>query len=187
VGLRLVVGLGNPGPKYERTRHNVGFRLVEFLAGESPAWKDFRGLGRYASADGVLLAEPMTFMNESGRFVQALAAFYKASPAQVLVCYDEIALPLGRLRIRPSGSAGGHNGMKSIIGCLGTDAFPRLRVGVGPQPPGVDSAAWVLGKFTAAEEKLMPSVIETAGDAVQEIALRGVEAAMNRFNAGALE
>lgn len=187
MGLRLVVGLGNPGPKYERTRHNVGFRLVEFLAGEDPAWKDFRGMGRFVSADGVMLAEPMTFMNSCGRFVQALASFYKASPSEVLVCYDEIALPLGRLRIRPSGSAGGHNGMKSIIECLGSDAFPRLRIGVGPQPPGVDSAVWVLGRFSAGEEKLLPSVIEMAADAVQEIALHGLEAAMNRFNAAAGE
>ncbi len=182
MALRLVVGLGNPGSRYERTRHNVGFRLVEFLAGEAGGWKDFKGLGRYCQEGGVLLAEPLTFMNDSGRFVQPLAAFYKVSPAEILVCYDEIALPLGRLRLRPSGSAGGHNGVRSLIECLGTDAFPRLRIGVGPQPPGVDSAAWVLGRFGKDEEAALASVIERAADAVQAVAAQGLEAAMNHFN-----
>jgi PTH1 family peptidyl-tRNA hydrolase len=185
VGLRLVVGLGNPGPKYERTRHNIGFRLVESLAGPRGEWKDFRGLGRTCKADGVMLAEPLTFMNESGRFVQAVASFYKIEPFELLVCYDEIALALGRLRLRPSGSSGGHNGMKSIIESLGGEGFPRLRVGVGPQPAGVDSAAWVLGRFSADEEKRLPDILEAAAEAVFTAATRGIDEAMNRFNPAA--
>jgi PTH1 family peptidyl-tRNA hydrolase len=182
LALRLVVGLGNPGEKYARTRHNVGFRLVERLAGPDAAWKDFQKLGRWAKGDSFLLAMPMTYMNESGRFVQALAAFHKIEPGQILVCFDDVAIDLGRLRIRPSGSSGGQKGMKSIIECLGTDAVPRLRVGVGPQPAGWDSADFVLSRFSGAEEKALDEILDRAGDAARLIGSEGLEAAMNRYN-----
>lgn len=182
MGLRLVVGLGNPGERYARTRHNVGFRLVEHLAGNDGVWKDFQGLGRVARWDSLILAEPLTYMNESGRFVQVLAHFHKIPPAEILVCFDDIALPLGRLRVRPSGSSGGQKGMLSIIQTLGTEELARLRVGVGPQPAGWDSADFVLSRFSGAEEKLLPEVFERAADAVRLAAEQGVPAAMNRFN-----
>lgn len=178
--LRLVVGLGNPGEKYARTRHNVGFRLVEFLGGAQ--WKDFEGLGRFSRWDGVYLGEPMTYMNESGRFVQRFSAFHKIPLSGMLVCFDDVALPLGRLRLRPGGSSGGQRGMQSVIDSLGTPDVPRLRIGVGPQPPGVDSAAWVLGRFSPKEEEVLPKVIQRAADAVSAVASRGIEAAMNEFN-----
>ena len=180
--LRLVVGLGNPGPRYARTRHNAGFRLVERLAGDDAVWKDFEGLGRWARRDALMLAEPMTFMNESGRFVGALARFHKIPPAQTLVCFDDVALPLGRLRLRPSGSSGGQKGMQDIIERLGTPDIPRLRLGVGPQPPGMDSADYVLGRFTAEQEKQFEEVLGGACEAVLLAADEGLEAAMNRFN-----
>ena len=179
--LRLVVGLGNPGERYARTRHNVGFRLVERLAQDEP-WRDFRGLGRLARWGSLLLAEPLTFMNESGRFVQALAAFHKIEPSQILVCFDDVALPLGRLRVRPSGSSGGQKGMLSIIQTLGTEELPRIRLGIGPQPPGWDSADFVLARFSAAEESALAEVLERGAEAVRMVAEEGVPAAMNRFN-----
>lgn len=183
MAIKLVVGLGNPGERYERTRHNVGFRIVELLAAGEP-WKDFKqGPGRFARRGPLLLAEPLTYMNDSGLFLQPFAAFYKVAPSELLVCYDEIALPFGQLRLRPSGSAGGHNGMKSIIQSLGSDAFPRLRFGVGPQPPGVDSAQWVLQRFAGGEEKALPERLEAAAAAVLTAAEDGLEPAMNRFNA----
>ncbi len=185
MAIKLVVGLGNPGERYERTRHNVGFRVVEHLAGDE-SWKDFKqGPGRFARRGSLLLAEPLTYMNDSGRFVQPFAAFYKIEPAELLVVYDDIALPFGKLRLRPDGSAGGHNGMKSLIGTLGTDKFPRLRFGVGPQPAGVDSAAWVLQRFASAEEKALPELVEEAGAAALTAVEDGLEKAMNRFNAAA--
>lgn len=179
--LRLVVGLGNPGARYARTRHNAGFRLVESLAGEA-SWRDFRDLGRYARADDLLLAEPLTYMNESGRFVQAFSHFHKVAPAETLVCFDDVALPLGRLRLRLRGSSGGQKGMESILESLGTEEVPRLRIGVGPQPPGWDSADFVLSRFSAAEEKAFSDVLGEAGEAVRVAARGGLEPAMNRFN-----
>ncbi len=187
MGLRLVVGLGNPGERYARTRHNVGFRLVEHLAGDGGAWRDFQGLGRVARADSLLLAEPLTYMNESGRFVQALAHFHKVAPHEVFVCFDDVALPLGRLRVRSSGSSGGQKGMLSIIQTLGTEEIPRLRVGVGPQPAGWDSADFVLSRFSAAEEKLLGEVLERSAEAVRLALDQGVAAAMNRFNPAPVE
>lgn len=185
MGLRLVVGLGNPGSRYARTRHNVGFRLVEHLAGGEASWRDFGDAGRYCQAGGLIYAEPLTYMNESGRFVQAFSRYYKISPAEMLICFDEVALPLGRLRLRPSGSAGGQRGMESVISCLGTQDVPRLRLGVGPQPAGMDSARFVLSRFSAGEQKTLGEVLETAADAVAAVAGSDLEAAMNRYNAAA--
>jgi len=181
-GLRLVVGLGNPGERYARTRHNVGFRFVEHLAGADAAWKDFHGLGRVARVDSLWLAEPMTFMNESGRFVQSFANFYKILPGEILVCFDDIALPLGRLRIKRSGSSGGQKGMLSIIQTLGTQEIPRLRVGIGPQPEGWDSADFVLSRFAAAEDAEVERALKDGAEALRLIDTDGIEAAMNRFN-----
>ena len=183
--LRLVVGLGNPGPRYARTRHNVGWRLVDFLAGPDAAWKNFKGLGACADAGGFLLAKPETFMNDSGRFVRAFAAFRRISPGEILVCYDELDLPFGRLRLKPAGSAAGHKGMGSIIEEMGTEEIPRLRLGVGPKPPQADGAAFVLGRFSPDEEKTLDGVLETAAAAARLARREGLEAAMNRFNGAA--
>jgi peptidyl-tRNA hydrolase, PTH1 family len=183
VALRFIVGLGNPGSRYERTRHNIGFRAVERLAGDSAAWKDFEGLGRYAKSGELIVGEPMTFMNESGRFVQALGRFFKVAASETLVVFDDVALPLGKLRLRPGGSSGGQKGMQSIIECLSTQDVPRLRLGVGPQPPGMDSADFVLQRFSGAEEKELPKILDAAAGAVELARSQGLEAAMNRVNA----
>ena len=184
LALRLVVGLGNPGARYARTRHNAGFRLVESLAAQDSIWKDFRGLGLYAREGSLILAQPLTYMNESGKFVQAFGNFYKIKPPEILVCFDDVALPLGRLRLKASGSAGGQKGMQSIIESLGTQDIPRLRLGIGPQPPGLDSTHYVLSSFTAAEEKILSEVFESGSQAVRLAAQEGLAAAMNRFNPG---
>lgn len=181
--LRLIVGLGNPGARYARTRHNIGWRLVEFLAGPAGVWKNFKGLGVSCSCAGLLLAKPETFMNDSGRFVRALADFYRVSAGEVLACYDELDLPFGRLRLKPSGSAAGHKGMESIIATLGTEEIPRLRLGVGPKPPQADGAAYVLGRFSPDEEKALGGVLDLAAQAARLARTSGLEAAMNRFNA----
>lgn len=177
--LRLVVGLGNPGPRYERTRHNVGFMVLDRLAGEA-AWKDFEG-GLVARAEGLILGRPLTYMNESGRFVGALSRFYKIAPEEILVCFDDVALPLGRVRLRPSGSAGGQKGMASVIAHLG-DKVPRLRLGIGPQPQGMKSEDFVLSPFAKAEQEALSEVLDRACDAVRLAASEGLEAAMNKFN-----
>jgi peptidyl-tRNA hydrolase, PTH1 family len=180
LALRLVVGLGNPGSRYAKTRHNVGFRLLS-LGSDGP-WKDFQGLGEIARAGDLLLGRPSTFMNESGRFVQAVSHFYKIPAGDMLICFDDVALPLGRLRIRLKGSSGGQKGMESIIRSMSTDAIPRLRVGVGPQPEGMDSAKFVLDNFSREQESALPKVLESAWDAVRTAASEGLETAMNRFN-----
>ena len=181
MALRLVVGLGNPGPRYARTRHNVGLRLVERLAGGAP-WKDFQGLGALARRDELLLGMPSTFMNESGRLIGALTRFFKVAPGETLVCFDDISLPLGRLRLRQEGSSGGQKGMTSIISHLGTQAVPRLRIGIGPQPEGVRSEDYVLAPFSQAQESQLGGLLEKAEEAVLLASSEGLEAAMNRFN-----
>ena len=180
--LRLVVGLGNPGARYKCTRHNVGFRLIELLASEDGRWKDFSGWGRTARQGDLILAQPLTYMNESGRCVCALKNFYKIAPEEMLICFDDVALQLGRLRLRASGSSGGQKGMQSIIDGLGTLEIPRLRIGVGPQPPGWDSTDFVLNRFSAQEEKKIHDVLDEAAAAVKTVQTGGLEAAMNRFN-----
>ncbi|MDE2040121.1 MAG: aminoacyl-tRNA hydrolase [Elusimicrobia bacterium] len=180
--MRLVVGLGNPGTRYARTRHNVGFMAVERLAAAAQ-WKDFEhGLGLWAKDPSFLLAKPLTYMNESGDFVRRFSSYYKVGPEETLIVFDDVALPLGRLRIRAGGSSGGQKGMESIIGCLGTQNVPRLRVGIGPQPAGLDSAAFVLQRFSRAEEGDLNAVLDTAAEAVRRIAAEGLDAAMNRYN-----
>lgn len=180
--LRLIVGLGNPGERYARTRHNIGWRLLDFMAGAHAAWKDFQNLGQFMRQARLLLGRPATYMNESGRFVGALSRFYKIFPGELLVCFDDVSLPLGRLRLRAGGSSGGHKGMESIIACLGTTDIPRLRIGIGPQTPGMDSAAYVLARFTAAEEERLSVVIGDASKAVHTAVAQGLQTAMNRYN-----
>ena len=180
--LRLVVGLGNPGTRYARTRHNVGFRLVDQLAGDAP-WKDFESLGQVCHQGDCWLAKPMTYMNDSGSFIGALSRWRKIPPGQILVCFDDVALPLGRLRLRIKGSGGGQKGMESTLQHLGTKDVPRLRIGVGPQPTGMDSADFVLSRFTAEEERLFVTVLDDAAAAVRVAVESGIAAAMNRFNA----
>lgn len=184
----LLVGLGNPGSQYTRTRHNVGFRALELLAQEYGVRVNrakFSGLtGEIKIGQSrVLLLLPQTYMNLSGQSVQQAASYYHLPPERIIVFSDDISLPVGRLRVRPHGSAGGHNGLKSIIACLGSDQFPRVKIGVGAKPhPDFDLADWVLSSFTDPEEKLLQPVLKLAGDAAQEIVQSGTYEAMNRFN-----
>ena len=184
--LKLIVGLGNPGRRYADTRHNIGFMVADELAkraGES--WLGDRSLNSEVSRMGtVRLLKPLTFMNESGRAVGAMCRFYQWEPAQVLVIFDDISLPLGRLRLRASGSAGGHNGMRSIIQHLGSDAFPRLRLGIDDGRRSADDAltSHVLGEFTTKEEPERVIAVGRAADAVETLLQHGWEAAMNEFN-----
>ena len=184
----LIVGLGNPGEKYERTRHNVGFLVVDALAERLgvPVQKlKHRALTNTVRLAGqkALLMKPVTFMKLSGEAVGDAARFYKLPPERVLVISDDTALPLGKLRLRKGGSAGGHNGLKSIIQHLGTDQFPRLRLGVGEKPrPDYDMADWVLGRLQGEDWKAMEAAVDRAADAVECVLSQGVDAAMNRFN-----
>ena len=184
----LVVGLGNPGPKYDWTRHNMGFLVIDALADrlDVPVQRlRFRALTNTAVLGGrsVLLMKPTTYMNLSGESVGEAARFYKIPPDHVLVISDDVALAQGRLRIRRSGSAGGHNGLKNIIAHLGTDAFPRVRVGVGDKPhPDSDMADWVLAKCTGQDRKDLEAAIDRAADAVTCLLEQGVDAAMSGYN-----
>jgi len=183
VALKFVVGLGNPGPEYERTRHNVGFRLADRLVGEAGSpWRDFKGLGVAAKRGELWVAKPMTYMNESGRFVRAFADYHNVVPGDILVVYDELALPLGKIRLRKKGSAGGQKGMLSILHHFGTQEIPRLRIGIGPQPERMDSANFVLSRFRSAEEKDLDAALDLATDAIETLRDSGIDAAMNRFN-----
>ena len=184
----MIVGLGNPGAEYEKTRHNVGFRVSELLAGR---WKvkidrlKFRALTRIVTAEGqkLLLVQPQTYMNASGAAVSALATYYKVKPERILVIFDDISLPVGRIRVRRDGSAGGHNGIKSIIQSLGTDQFPRVKVGVGAKPhPDYDLADWVLSRFSAQEEKALEPALTNAAEAAVLVLTQGVEKAASAYN-----
>ena len=185
---RMVVFLGNPGPKYEGTRHNAGFAVCAVL--EKKLGISVNRLKNKAltaqcvlGGENVLLVKPQTYMNLSGEAVRPLADFNKIPPENILVVSDEIALVPGRLRMRPSGSAGGHNGLKNIIAQLGTDQFPRLRLGVGAPPhPDYDMADWVLGVIRNEDAKLFAEAAETAADAIECWVKDGVQAAMNRYN-----
>lgn len=184
---RLIVGLGNPGETYRDTRHNIGFMVLDEIARRMGAAfrEEKRWTGLVAKFTGGYLLKPLTFMNDSGRSVQAMGHFYKASPAQTLVVYDDVDLPLGRLRFRTSGSAAGHNGIRSLIASLGSDEFPRLKVGISPadgRPAGERMVGHVLGKFRAEEQPALQTVIQRAADAVLSAVDRGLETAMNVFN-----
>ncbi|MGI5972531.1 MAG: aminoacyl-tRNA hydrolase [Oscillospiraceae bacterium] len=184
----LVVGLGNLGGEYEHTRHNVGFDVIDALADtlDIPVQRlKFKALTNTAALGGekVLLMKPTTFMNLSGEAVEQAADFYKVPPERILVLSDEVALPPGKLRVRPSGSAGGHNGLKNIILRLHSDLFPRIRVGVGQKPhPDYDMADWVLGRPQGADRKAIDEAVKRAAQAVEVLIREGPQAAMNRFN-----
>lgn len=184
----LIVGLGNPGAQYEKTRHNVGFRALDALAREAGAKPDrakFQALTCLCDVGGLrtLLLKPQTFMNNSGLAVRQAADYYKLPPERVLVLFDDVDLDVGRLRIRRDGSAGGHNGVKSIISCMGSQAFPRIKIGVGAKPhPDYDLADWVLSRFSARELELLDPAIERAASAAQVILREGLERASSLFN-----
>lgn len=184
--LRLAVGLGNPGPEYAGTRHNVGFMLLDELIGSS-SWKRW-GEGAAAFHDlgdraGFHCFKPLTFMNLSGGAVRAFADYHKVAPADILVCYDDIDLPLGRLRIRLSGSSGGHRGMRSLIESFGgEEGIPRLRLGVGPLPENADAKGFVLGRFRPDEAEAFRTMLKRGMSALDAAYAYGLEKAMNEFN-----
>jgi len=184
----LIVGLGNPGREYERSRHNCGFRAVDILAEKLGCKIDrakFQGLYGQTTYKGkkLMLLKPMTYMNLSGRSVLQLSAYFSIPPQKIIVLFDDISLEPGRLRIRADGSAGGHNGIKSIIQELGSQSFPRVKIGVGAKPhPDYDLADWVLSSFSAQEEKALTVSLPNAADAVLAIIDSGVPEAANKFN-----
>lgn len=184
----LIVGLGNPGREYERSRHNCGFRAIDVLADQLNCRIDrakFQGLYGQCTWEGrkLMLLKPQTFMNLSGRSVLQLSAYFNIPPQRIIVLFDDISLEPGRLRIRANGSAGGHNGIKSIIGELGSQDFPRVKIGVGAKPtPEYDLADWVLSSFSANDEKALAVSLKNAADACLAIMDAGVPEAANRFN-----
>ncbi|MBQ7473044.1 MAG: aminoacyl-tRNA hydrolase [Oscillospiraceae bacterium] len=184
----LAVFLGNPGPRYALTRHNAGLMAADALAKDKGIRIDrlrFHALtGELTLGDArVLVMKPQTYMNLSGEAVAAAARFYKIPPEHVLVVSDEVSLPVGRLRVRAKGSAGGHNGLRSIIEALGSDAFPRIRIGVGAPPhPDYDMADWVLGVFHDRDAEQLQDAAARAAQAVEAYVTQGPERAMNRFN-----
>lgn len=181
----LIVGLGNPGSQYEDTRHNIGFKVVDNIAKEynieinRQKFKGMCGEG-FINGEKVILLKPTTYMNLSGESIREVVDFYKLSNDDVLVIYDDISLDVGRLRIREKGSAGGHNGIKSIIAHLGTDIFPRIKVGVGQ--PNVDLVNYVLSKFTKEEMEVLNESIDASTKAAKEIISNDVKTAMNIYN-----
>ncbi|WP_008311135.1 aminoacyl-tRNA hydrolase [Leptolyngbya sp. PCC 6406] len=194
---RLVVGLGNPGEKYAKTRHNIGFEVVDTLAhrwqvalASQAKFQGIYGEG-WAAGHKVGLLKPQTYMNRSGQSVRAVLDWYKVEPEAVLVIYDDMDLATGRLRLRLSGSAGGHNGMKSLIAHLGGQDFPRLRLGIGRTATGEPGdravVAHVLGRPSAAERAHMEEVVTLAADVVEMALREGVEKAMSRFNGRTIE
>lgn len=184
----LIVGLGNPGPKYDKTRHNMGFDVIDRLIEEyhvpqsGTRFHSMLGSGMIGS-EKVLLMKPLTYMNLSGNAVREAVQFYKLDPStQLIVISDDIALEPGRIRIRGRGSDGGQNGLKHIIQCLGTDTFARVRVGTGAKPAEWDLADWVLSRFQAEDRKLVDDALDRASKAVAMIVTDGLDAAMNKYN-----
>lgn len=184
----LIVGMGNPGTKYAHTRHNCGFRALDILAQSLGCKVDkgrFQGLYGQTAYNGkkLFLLKPQTYMNASGLSVLQLSAYFSIPPQRIIVLFDDISLPPGRLRVRGDGSAGGHNGIKSIISQLGSQDFPRVKIGVGAKPnPEQDLADWVLSGFSPAEEKALASALKNAAAAALCIIDDGVQGAANRFN-----
>jgi len=185
--ITLIVGLGNPGRKYEGTRHNLGFAVVDELArrwGLAVDKMKFDGLvgkGTWAGRDVVLL-KPQTFMNCSGQSVQAAAAFYKVAEGRILVVLGDLALPVGRVRVRRQGSAGGHNGLDDVLRVVGTTRVARLRIGIGAAPAQMDPADYVLGRFGPDEQDAIDVAIRTAADAVEDWLFGGIDSAMAKYN-----
>jgi peptidyl-tRNA hydrolase, PTH1 family len=184
--VKLVVGLGNPGPQYRDTRHNVGFWVIDELASRwqlQQTWRERDDALYLKQAGGSVLAKPLTYMNLSGFAVSKLRQFFQIEPADLLVIVDEVALPLGRLRARPRGTAGGHNGLNSVIEQLGTNEFPRLRLGVGRGDGRRDLADYVLSKFDADERETIQAATLRAADAAEMFISEGITRVMNTFNA----
>lgn len=199
--MKLIVGLGNPGREYAATRHNVGFEVLDRLATkigliakeadfDRTARTNFDGLALDGPAtlpgarqERLMLLKPMTYMNLSGRSVQAAKAFYQLSDADLMIVLDDIALPCGKIRLRPAGSTGGHNGLRDIERALGTSAYPRLRVGIDPAPPRVPQKDYVLGRFSEEQRKALSPALDRAAEALLTWIDKGMDAAMNRFNA----
>ncbi|NLD50862.1 MAG: aminoacyl-tRNA hydrolase [Clostridiaceae bacterium] len=185
--LYIVVGLGNPGQKYECTRHNVGFDTIELLGrkhGITVNKLKHKALSGEGSIGGrrVMLVKPQTFMNLSGESVRDIVDWYKVSVENILVIYDDIDLPLGKLKIRPKGSSGTHNGMRSVIYQLQSDEFPRIRIGIDKPPEGWELSNFVLSRFSGDDRKKIEEIIGKAADAVEEILRSGIDQAMNRYN-----
>jgi PTH1 family peptidyl-tRNA hydrolase len=192
--MRVIVGLGNPGKEYRETRHNVGFMVVDEIARRhnltlamAPSQLPDAMIAKKFAPDPLLIAKPLTFMNNSGDAVAALARYYDVAIGNLLVVVDEAALPFGRLRARARGSAGGHNGLKSVIARLGTTEFPRLRLGVGRGDARRDLADHVLAKFEADEQSALGEFIARAADAAEMFAVDGIEEVMNTYNPGATD
>jgi len=189
---QVIVGLGNPGAKYDRTRHNIGFEVVDLLAkwwqislSEQKKYQGLLGEGLGVNNAKVRLLKPQTYMNNSGQSIRALLDWYKLPPESVLIIYDDMDLPVGKLRMRLSGSAGGHNGMKSAIAHLGTQAFPRLRLGIGSAKNAdvdKDTISHVLGKFAPSEAAIVADVVKLAAEMVEYSLKQGVEKAMSLYN-----
>lgn len=185
--LTVIAGLGNPGNKYENTRHNVGFSAIDLLSSKHGIkvnklkHKALTGEGTIAG-ERVLLVKPQTFMNLSGESIRDIAEWYKLPMDNIIIIYDDVDLPVGTVRIRPKGSSGTHNGMKSVIYQLQSDEFPRIRVGIGKAPEGWDLADYVLSRFNTDEAGAMRESIERAADAAAAIVSSGVSAAMNQYN-----
>ena len=185
----IIVGLGNPTPEYEGTRHNVGFEVIDALARKYNIDVDTKKHRAYIGkgmieGQKVILAKPQTYMNLSGESIREFINYYKMDPeTELIVIYDDIDLEPGQIRIRKKGSAGGHNGMKSIISQIGTQNFYRIKVGVGAKPAGWDLADYVLGRFSTKEREEVDRAIEEAADAVEVILTEGIDAAMNKYNA----
>lgn len=183
----IIAGLGNPTKEYEKTRHNAGFDAIDVLAEKhgiqitERKHKAFCGTG-FIGGERVLLAKPQTFMNASGESLREAADFYKIRPEQVIVIYDDISLRVGQLRIRTKGSAGGHNGIKSIIAHLGSQDFPRIKIGVGAKPDRMHLADYVLSRFSQTDRQMMEDAFQDAADAVEFMLADGADAAMNRYN-----
>lgn len=185
--MKLIVGLGNPTTKYEKTRHNVGFEVIDRLSKEYNITVDIakhKGLYGKGKMEGqsVILLKPMTYMNLSGESVVAVANYFKLEPEDIIVIYDDINLDVGRLRIRERGSAGGHNGIKNMIAHLGTDTFPRIRVGVGMKPPKMDLADYVLSRFSKEEQEMMEEGYHKACKALELMVMDDISKAMNAYN-----
>ena len=184
----LIAGLGNPSRTYEGTRHNIGFTIIDVIGnkfGIDIKKKKHKALVGRGIIDGmrVILAKPQTYMNLSGESIREIADFYKIEPENIIIIYDDISLDVGQLRIRKKGSAGGHNGIKNIIAHLGTQEFPRIKVGIGNKPEGWDLADYVLSKYSKAEQEALEEASEGVIGAVKLMLMDDIEAAMNKYNA----
>lgn len=185
--MHIIIGLGNPTDKYQATRHNIGWDAITRLSDDFRIPLDFKkhkaicGKG-YIEGEKVILAQPVTYMNLSGESVRELVDFYKVTPEEIIVIYDDISLEVGQLRIRKKGSAGGHNGIKSIISHLGTDEFPRIKVGVGDKPKEWDLADYVLSRFQGEEQATIREALKDTSDACKMMITAGIDEAMNRYN-----